>query len=232
MTGRPALGYATSGASVTWRISRMMTMARSGPRPQFMPTTSAPAPRRVLATSAGLSPHIVRARSCSGSYWKNMVAITGRSAAALHARMAAVASWGNIIVSTAKRSTPPSASASACSLKFSKYCSSLVSPSGSYSRGGGVVGPMDPGTHLPGRQGVAREARPLDVELAGPLSDPVGAELQPRPAEGVGLDEVRAGVEVPFVDTASDVGVGVVPQLRAGAVREPRREEQGPVPAR
>ena len=54
-------------------------MARSGPRPQFMPTMSAPAARRLLATSAGLSPHMVRSRSCSSSYWKNMVAITGRS---------------------------------------------------------------------------------------------------------------------------------------------------------
>src|SRR5206468_3765109 len=61
--GSPAFGYATSGASVTCRISRMITMARSGPRPQFMPTTSAPAARRFLATSAGLSPHIVRSRS-------------------------------------------------------------------------------------------------------------------------------------------------------------------------
>src|SRR5882724_12150901 len=124
--GSPAFGYATSGASVTCRISRMITMARSGPRPQFMPTTSAPAARRFLATSAGLSPHIVRSRSCSSSNWKNIVAITGRSVTALHARMAAVASWGNIIVSTANRSTPPSASASACSRNVSSYSSSVT----------------------------------------------------------------------------------------------------------
>src|SRR2546425_9501098 len=67
----------------------MITMARSGPRPQFMPMTSAPAASRFLATSAGLSPHMVRSRSWISSYWKNMVAITGRSAAALHARIAA-----------------------------------------------------------------------------------------------------------------------------------------------
>ena len=115
--GSPAFGYAMSGASVTARISRMMTIARSGPRPQFMPTMSAPAPSRLFATSAGLSPHMVRSRSCISSYWKNIVAITGRSATALHARIAAMASWGNIMVSTAKMSTPPSASASACSLK-------------------------------------------------------------------------------------------------------------------
>ncbi len=124
--GSPALGYAMSGASVTTRISRMMTIARSGPRPQFMPTMSAPAPSKVFATSAGLSPHIVRSRSWISSYWKNMVAMTGRSAAALHALMAAVASWGNIMVSTAKRSTPPSARASACSLNVARYSSSVA----------------------------------------------------------------------------------------------------------
>src|SRR5437762_3481286 len=50
-----------SGASVSFRISRMMTMARSGPRPQFIPTTSAPAASRVRATSAGLSPPVPQA---------------------------------------------------------------------------------------------------------------------------------------------------------------------------
>ena len=101
-------------------------MARSGPRPQFMPTMSAPAARSCLATSAGLSPHMVRSRSCSSSYWKNMVAITGRSATALQARIAAAASCGNIMVSTAKQSTPPSASASACSRNVSTYSSSVA----------------------------------------------------------------------------------------------------------
>ncbi len=114
------------GASVTARISRMMVMARSGPRPQFIPTMSAPAASRVFATSAGLSPHMVRSRSCCSSYWKNMVAITGRSVTALQAAMAAVASCGNIMVSTAKMSTPPSASASACSVKVSRYCWSVA----------------------------------------------------------------------------------------------------------
>src|SRR6266436_8168209 len=128
--GSPAFGYATSGASVTCRISLMITIARSGPRPQFMPITSAPAATRFFTTSAGLSPHIVRSRSWISSYWKNMVAITGRSATALQARTAAVHSCGNIMVSTAKRSTPPSASASACSRNVSTYSSS-VTPSSS-----------------------------------------------------------------------------------------------------
>ena len=79
-----------------------------------------------------------------------MVAITGRPVTALQALMAAMASWGNIMVSTAKRSTPPSARARACSLKVSKYSSSVVSPSGSYSAGSRLVGPMEPATQRPG----------------------------------------------------------------------------------
>src|SRR5256885_866725 len=106
----------------------MMTIARSGPRPQFIPTTSAPAARRLRATSAGLSPHIVRSRSCSSSNWKNIVAITGRAVALLQARVA-------------------------------------------------------------------------------------------------------AGVEVALVDRADDVGVRVVPQLRAGAIQEPGGEEHRAVAA-
>ena len=110
-----------------------------------MPTTSAPAARRFFATSAGLSPHIVRSRSWSSSYWKNIVAMTGRPVVR-QARTAATASCGNIMVSTAKRSTPPSARASACSRNVSRYSSSVVSPSGSYSAGRRLVGPTDPAT--------------------------------------------------------------------------------------
>jgi dienelactone hydrolase len=51
-----------------------------------------------------------------------------------------------LIVSTAKRSTPPSARASACSRNVSKYSSSVVSPRGSYSAGSRLVGPTDPAT--------------------------------------------------------------------------------------
>ncbi len=55
-----------------------------------------------------------------------MVAITGRSATALQARTAAAASCGNIMVSTAKQSTPPSARASACSRNAAKNSSSVA----------------------------------------------------------------------------------------------------------
>src|SRR3989442_1202662 len=120
-----------------------------------------------------------------------MVAMTGRSATVLQARIAAVASWGNIMVSTANRSTPPSARASACSRNVWKYSSSVGSPSGSYSAG-----------------------------------SPLGGAT-----ERVGLDDVAAGVDIPLVDRADDVGVGVVPQLRTGAVGETGREEHGAVAA-
>ena len=71
--------------------------------------------------------------------------MTGRPVV-LQARTAAMASCGNIIVSTANRSTPPSASASACSRNVSKYSSSVVSPKGSYSAGNRLVGPTEPAT--------------------------------------------------------------------------------------
>src|SRR5207247_9917586 len=61
--GSPAFGYATSGASVTCQISPVITRAPPGPRPQLMPTPSAPAGGRFVATSAGLSRRIVSSRS-------------------------------------------------------------------------------------------------------------------------------------------------------------------------
>src|SRR4029450_12775490 len=56
-------------------------------------------------------------------------------------------------------------------------------------------------------------------------------ELEAGAAEGIGLHEVRAGVEIPLVDAAHDVGVRVVPQVRAGPVEQAGVEERGPVTA-
>src|SRR5207249_8594341 len=56
-------------------------------------------------------------------------------------------------------------------------------------------------------------------------------ELQARAAKGVRLDDLAAGVEVALVDGPHDVGVGVVPQLGAGAVRQARREQHRAVAA-
>src|SRR6516164_9007071 len=126
----------------------MIAAARTGPpSPQLHPTMSAPASARNRAASAGVEPHRVRSMFLSALYWKNMVAITGRSAASLAARMAVVASSGTIIVSTAKKSAPPSASARACSLKLAPSSSSDTSPSGGTVSGRCPDGPMDPATY-------------------------------------------------------------------------------------
>src|SRR5262249_42596088 len=82
-----------------------------------------------------------------------------------------------------------------------------------------------------GRAHGAGELRALYVELARAVSDLVLVELEPRPTEGVGLHEVRAGPEIALVDTLHHVGMRVVPELRAGAVEQARVEEGGAVAA-
>src|SRR5207245_5061630 len=80
-------------------------------------------------------------------------------------------------------------------------------------------------THAAGGPGA------LCVRLAGPVADLVVVELQARAAEGVGLVEVRAGLEIAVVNPAHDGCVRVVPELRAAAVAESGREEGGAVAA-
>ena len=75
------------------------------------------------------------------------------------------------------------------------------------------------------------QPRALLVQLARAITDLILVELEPGASERVGLDDVAAGVEVALMDPADDVGVGVVPQLGAGAVQEPGGEEHGAVPA-
>ena len=76
-----------------------------------------------------------------------------------------------------------------------------------------------------GGRGRADQPRAPLVELASPVAEPVLVQLEARPAERVGLDEIRAGVEVGPVDVPDDVGMRVVPELGAGAVREASREQ-------
>ena len=82
-----------------------------------------------------------------------------------------------------------------------------------------------------GRADRAREARALLIQLARPVADPVLVQLEPGAAERVGLDDLAARVVVALVDARDDICVRVVPQLRAGAVRQARREQLGPVAA-
>ena len=68
----------------------------------------------------------------------------------------------------------------------------------------------------------------MHVQLAGPVAELVLVQLEPAAAEGVGLDEVRARVEVALVDAADDLGVRVVPELGAGAVDSPASKSAVP----
>ena len=74
-----------------------------------------------------------------------------------------------------------------------------------------------------------RQPRALLVQLAGAVADLVLVELEPGAAERVRLDDMAAGAEVARVDAPDDVGVRIVPQLGAGAVGEPGREEHGAI---
>src|SRR5262249_34662502 len=56
-------------------------------------------------------------------------------------------------------------------------------------------------------------------------------ELEGGGPEGVGLHDVGACGEIPLMDAAHHVGVGIVPQLRAVAFAQPRFEEHGAVSA-
>src|SRR5206468_2029194 len=76
-----------------------------------------------------------------------------------------------------------------------------------------------------------RQARALLAQLPCPPADPVLAELEAAAAEGAGRADLAARVAVALVDPSHDVGVGVVPQLGTGAVREARREQHGAVAA-
>ena len=90
---------------------------------------------------------------------------------------------------------------------------------------------MEPATYRRAGQTDARQPRALLVQLARAVADLVLVELEPRAAEGVGLDEIRARVEVALVDAADHLGMRVVPELRAGAVEQARVEERGAVAA-
>ena len=98
-------------------------------------------------------------------------------------------------------------------------------------------GPDGAGHEAAGRAGRAGQPHALLVQLAGarahvvPHALVVLVQLERGAAEGVGLDEVRARVEVALVDPAHHVRVRVVPELRAVAVAEARVEERGAVAA-
>ena len=101
-----------------------------------------------------------------------MVAITGRSATALQAADRRRRLLGNIMVSTAKMSTPPSARA--CGLLPEGLEVLLVGGdvvADTVVGGRQLVGPMEPATQPPGGQTARASARALLVQLAGAVAD-------------------------------------------------------------
>ncbi len=75
-------------------------------------------------------------------------AMTGRSAASRHPRIACSISARSLNVSTMKTSTPPAASASACSRKNARASSRAVGPYGSIRT---PSGPIEPATYRASR---------------------------------------------------------------------------------
>src|SRR5690606_20515949 len=71
---------------------------------------------------------------------------------------------------------------------------------------------------LGGRAGLARQARALAVELAGQVLHAVVGERDGGGVEGVGFDQVGAGVEVGGVDRRDDVRPGQRQQVVVAAL--------------
>ncbi|OFX29889.1 MAG: hypothetical protein A2Z07_00280 [Armatimonadetes bacterium RBG_16_67_12] len=70
-----------------------------------------------------------------------------------------------------------------------------------------------------------RQARCADVEIGHAISEAVPLQPETRAAEGVGFDDVASRIQIGLVDGPDDVGVCLVPQLRAGPTLETRFEQ-------
>ncbi len=136
--GWPALGCATSGASVAAASRSIVSSIGAGPTLQFTPMRFAPSltssgPNRSGGVPSRLLP------SCSVV----ICATIGRSHTPRIASMAAPISLRSRNVSSTNRSTPPSTSARACSSNHSRASSRPVLPHGSMRM---PSGPMAPAT--------------------------------------------------------------------------------------
>jgi len=153
--GIPALGLATRGTAACGLIEARISTIASGPVEQLQPNAPAPRLCRVTRAESGSVPPSVRP-----SRSKVIVTMTKGSASSRTARSAALASWMSIIVSMAKRSTPPSRRPSACSRKIATASSKPTGPKGSTNC---PVGPISPATStsLP----TASRARTADRRL-------------------------------------------------------------------
>ena len=112
-------------------------MSSAGPIPQFEPTASNPISTANAANSLGVTPIIDR-RAVSNVKHPT----TGRPVDFAASAAAATSSFADI-VSIQRTCAPPSANATACSLKQATACSKVSSPMGTNNS---PVGPIDPAT--------------------------------------------------------------------------------------
>ena len=204
------------------RVLRRTGRSSLPPSEQLRPTTSGFAcrtefqnasvtwPVRVRPDASVIVPEIItgQRRPCSS----NSVSM---------AKIAALLLSVSKIVSMTSRSAPPSTSPRACS----RYASTIVSKSmlrapGSLTSGEidpvRFSGPMAPAAHrgLVGRAcghrvaRLASEPRSGDIHLVRVVLHAVVGERDALGVEGVGLDDVGAGLEVGVVDLADEVRLG------------------------
>ena len=80
---------------------------------------------------------------------------------------------------------------------------------------------------MPGRlAGLAGQLGAAAVQSTGQLLEPVLGQAEAVGAEGVGLDGVRAGLDVLAVDRRDELGPGQDELVQAGALRDAARVEQ------
>ncbi len=134
--GTPAFGCAESGRSTTLAIASIASSMIFGPTEQLTPTTSAPHSQSLRANAAGSVPYRPSPSAC-----RVIWATTGRSLAERTPAMAWRISLMSAKVSRTKRSTPPAASARACSANAAAASSFAVGPHGSILMPSGPTAP-------------------------------------------------------------------------------------------
>ncbi len=134
--GFPALGCADSRARVTPAIRSIDSRSGAGPTLQLRPMTSAPVASRAGANSSGGVPSRLLPSSSVV-----ICATTGSADTLRTAATAALISLRSRKVSTMNRSTPASASACACSRKYSWASSTPTLPQGSIRIPSGPTAP-------------------------------------------------------------------------------------------
>ena len=145
----PALGMQCTGTGENSPRKRMASRMSSGPVEQFSPMTSTSSASRVESTALMSVPSSILPPWGSS---ETEVWIGTERPASLNAsrapKTAAFTSRMSCAVSMITRSTPPSTSAWACSVKTSTSSRKLMAPSvGSSEAGSWPVGPMEPATN-------------------------------------------------------------------------------------